>query len=86
MITFAVVGLACGLSMAAALMSVVALCIAGWGIAEIRGYKMSTHNVQFVSAEDLAKERAADEALNRVYEDSQVRGLNDQMGMERDEQ
>lgn len=81
-----IIGLACGLAMAAFLMSIAALCVAGWGIAEIRGYKMSTHNVQFVSAEDLAKERAADEALNRVYEDSQVRGLNDQMGMERDEQ
>jgi hypothetical protein len=82
----AMVGLAIGLSVAATMMAVMALCVAGWGIAEIRGYKMSTHNVQFVSAEDLAKERAADEALNRVYEDSQVRGLNDQMGMERDEQ
>lgn len=82
----AMIGLAIGLSFAATLMSFAALCVAGWGIAEIRGYKMSTHNVQFVSAEDLAKERAADEALNRVYEDSQVRGLNDQMGMERDEQ
>ena len=82
----AMVGLAIGLSVAATMMAVMALCVSGWGIAEIRGYKMSTHNVQFVSAEDLAKERAADEALNRVYEDSQVRGLNDQMGMERDEQ
>jgi hypothetical protein len=80
------VGLAFGLSAASMLVSIAALCVAGWGIAEIRGYKMSTHNVQFVSAEDLAKERAADEMINKVYDDSQVRGLNDQMGMERDEQ
>ena len=80
------VGLTCGLSIASFAVSIVALAVAGWAVAEIRGYKMSTHNVQFVSAEDLAKERAADEMINKVYDESQIRGLNDQMGMERDEQ
>ena len=81
-----IIGLACGLSIASFAVSIVALAVAGWGIAEIRGYKMSTHNVQFVSADEATREREDDAALNKFYDDIQVKALNDKMGEVRDEQ
>jgi hypothetical protein len=81
-----IIGLACGLSIASLAMAIVALAVAGWGVAEIRGYKMSTHNIQYVSADESAREKADDAALNKFYDDLQVKALNDKMGETRDEQ
>lgn len=77
-------GFAVGVSLASLFISLVAIAIGFWAVADVWGFKRSTHNVQFVSAEDEAKEAADDMLLNKTLEKAQYEAMNEAFGQERE--
>jgi len=78
------IGVAIGFAFVAMLISLVALGAAAWCLADINGFKRSTHQVQFVSAETEAKEGAEDKYLNKVFTDAEYRSMRDSYGNDRE--
>lgn len=77
-------GFAVGFSVASLVISLVAIVIALWAVADVWGFKRSTHNVQFVSAEDEAKEAMDDMILNKTLEKQELAAMNEAFGQERE--
>lgn len=77
-------GFAVGVSLAAFFVSAMALGCAAWAIADVWAFKRSTHNVQFVSAEDEAKESLDDTILNKTLDTAQFKAMQEAFGQERE--
>ena len=77
-------GFAIGVSLSALFLSLVAILIAVAAIGDVWAFKRSTHNVQFVSAEDEAKESLDDKIINKTLEKQEYKAMNDAFGQERD--
>lgn len=76
-------GFAIGLSLAALFLSLLAIGVAAWAIADVVAFKRSTHQVQFVSAETEAEESKHDKLLNKVLSDSEFKAMQAEYGNER---
>jgi hypothetical protein len=77
-------GFAIGISLAALFVSVSALLAAALAIGDVWAFKRSTHNVQFVSAEDEAKEALDDTLLNKTLDTHEFKAMQDAFGQERE--
>jgi flagella basal body P-ring formation protein FlgA len=58
------VGFSVGFSVAAFICATLSAFLAAWALMEVFAYKRSTHNVQFVTADDVKREEADDKAFN----------------------
>jgi hypothetical protein len=63
------VGFAVGFSVAAFICSTLAAVLGAWALMDVFAYKRSTHNVQFVTADEVKKEEADDKAFNAEVHD-----------------
>ena len=79
-------GLAAGLAMVSFLVALMALTVACWALVEVFAYKRSTHNVQFITAEDALKEKEQDAELNKKIQEDLAKAMRAEFGEERDEQ
>ena len=76
-------GFAVGFALVAFLVACGGACVAAWAIIEVMAYKRSTHQVQFVSAGDEAKELAEDHAINRERTDGEYEAMMQAFGDKR---
>lgn len=74
------IGLAMGFAVASFMVACVSACVAAWAIIEVMAYKRSTHQVQFVSAGDEARELAEDKAINRDLSDGEYDAMLNAFG------
>jgi hypothetical protein len=77
-------GFAVGISLAAMFISLVAVFAAAWAIGDVWAFKRSTHQVQFVSAEDEARESLDDTILNKTLDKQEFKAMNEVFGQERE--
>lgn len=77
-------GFAVGISLAAMFVSLIAGGIAAWALIDVYAFRRSTHNVQFVSAEDEAKEAMDDTLLNKTLDRQEFKAMQEAFGQERE--
>jgi hypothetical protein len=78
------IGAALGFAIVAMMVSMIALAAAAWALADMQGFKRSTHQVQFVSADQEKAELAEDKMLNRVLNDAEYRQMQMAYGNDRE--
>ena len=78
------IGAVLGFSIVAMVIAIVALGAAAWCLADINGFKRSTHQVQFVSADQEKAELADDVGLNKMFRDQEYRAMQKAYGEDRE--
>jgi hypothetical protein len=78
------IGISIGFAFVAMVISLIALGAAAWALADIHGFKRSTHQVQFVSADEEKRELADDGMINKVFRDQEYRAMQRDYGNDRE--
>ena len=78
------IGISIGFAFVAMVVSLIALTAAAWAFADIHGFKRSTHQVQFVSADEEKRELADDGMINKVFRDQEYRAMQRDFGNDRE--
>lgn len=73
-------GFTVGLAFSALFVSGCSAIVASWALIEVMAYKRSTHQVQFVTAEDEAKEIREDKHINKELSNSEFEAMMNAFG------
>lgn len=79
-------GFALGISLAALFVSIIAMICAGWAIMDVWAFRRSTHQVQFVSADQEKAEMEEDRQLNKALSLEEMRAMREAFGNDREVQ
>lgn len=79
-------GFALGISLAGLFVSLIALIVSGWGIMDVWAFRRSTHQVQFVSADQEKAEMEDDRQLNKALSADEMRAMREAFGNDREVQ
>jgi hypothetical protein len=77
-------GFAIGISLAAVFLSIIAMFVAGWAMMDVWAFRRSTHQVQFVSADQEKAEMEEDRAINRALSQGEMRAMREAFGNDRE--